>query len=141
MKRTTETFRRQHDELVRLAGVLVELVARDPMPASEVQRTLSKLAGVLRVHAAMEDEALYPRLLRHDDPELRALARDFLDRFGSAYRGFLDFRAQWSSIEQIAAAPADLARGARAVAELLGRRIAEENTVLYERVDALFPLG
>lgn len=141
MKRTTESFRRQHDELARLVGVLLELVARAPMPAAEVQRTLSRLAGVLRVHTAMEDEALYPRLLQHTDPEVRALARDFLDRFGSAYRGFLDVRARWASVEQITAAPAELARDVRAVADALRERVHEENAVLYERVDQLFPMG
>jgi hypothetical protein len=140
MKRTTETFRRQHDELARLVGVLLELVARTPMPAAEVQRVLSRLAGVLRVHVAMEDEALYPRLLDHADPEVRTLARGFLDRFGSAYRDFLDFRARWAKVEQIAAAPAELAREVRTVAGALRERVGEENAVLYERVDQLFPV-
>ena len=141
MERATEKFRRQHEELGRLAAGLLELVGKRPLPTDELQSTLSKIAGVLKVHAAMEDEALYPRLLEHEDPSVRALAREFVERFGAAYRGFLAFRARYTTVDQIASAPDELERETRAVVQLLGERITEENGVLYERVDRLFPTG
>jgi hypothetical protein len=140
MPTSTERFRRQHAELGDLATALVALLTHEwgGIRADEAQRTLSQLAGKLRVHAAMENEALYPRLLTHDDDRVREVARGFVDEFGAAYRKFLEFRARWVTAETIAQAPDAFALEARAAIAILGERIAHENAELYRMVDTLY---
>lgn len=141
MTTATGNFRRQHHELGELAG---ELLAQASGPsladrAAQVSSILSKLAGRIRVHAAMEDDALYPRLLEHDDADVRALGERFQREFGGIYDAFLSFRERWTR-DAIAADPDGFRQQARGVVHALGERIKAENTVLYARVDTLFPL-
>ncbi|MCB9659563.1 MAG: hemerythrin domain-containing protein [Polyangiales bacterium] len=141
MTTATGNFRRQHHELGQLAS---ELLAQASEPAleeraGEVSSVLSKLAGRIRVHAAMEDDALYPRLLEHDDAEVRALGERFQREFGGIYDAFLSFRERWTR-DAIATDPEGFRLQARGVVNALGARIQAENSELYARVDALFPV-
>lgn len=134
----TARFRRQHAELATLVGeVLAHLkdlpaVGRDPMP---VRRALAVLAGKLKVHAAMEDEALYPSLLAHKDERLRDIAKSFRARFGEVYEAFFAFLDHWST-EAIAADPAAFAEATGGAMKALATRVQLENEVLYAEVDA-----
>lgn len=136
----TDTFRRQHAELGQLAQELSLALggASGVLREGDALRAVARLAGKLRVHAAMEDEALYPRLLAHPDPEVRAMAARFRQLFGGAYDAFFAFRDAWTH-EAVARAPADFVREARALVSALGERIVHENDELYARVDALYP--
>src|SRR4051795_2592368 len=75
----TDAFRKQHAEI----GALVEslksaLASRKIVDESDKVRTiLSSLFGKLSVHLAMEDNSLYPRLEKHEDPKLREVAHRF----------------------------------------------------------------
>lgn len=135
----TARFRRQHAELFEEAlalGALLdaEKIRVDPQ---EVRRALSRFAGRLRVHARMEDEALYPRLLAHEDPALRGLAERFLSEVGGLYSSFDAFEQRWPDAATIGRNPADFVRDTGRVLRSLGKRMMAENGELYPAVDAL----
>lgn len=100
-----------------------------------VRRSLAVLAGKLKVHAAMEDEALYPSLLSHADPNVQRVARDFRAQFGGVYEIFLAYVARWTP-EAIAANAAEFVKETRGAMTALGERIVHENDELYAMVDA-----
>jgi hypothetical protein len=132
----TSRFRRQHADLARLAAqVVAELdpvaMATDSRP---VRVSLAVLVGKLRIHAAMEDEALYPRLYAHAEPSLRALGLQFRAEFGEVYASFLAFLEAWNAAA-IEAHPSAFAVAARAALSALGTRVRLENEVLYEALD------
>lgn len=133
----THRFRRQHGELGDLAKTLVGLVAdeaalaRDP---SAARRALSALTGKLKVHAAMEDEALYPRLLVHSNGELREAAKRIHDSFGGIYAAFSTYSEEWPS-SKIEASPRAFAQATRETMRVLASRIQLENDELYALVD------
>jgi hypothetical protein len=141
MTTATRNFRRQHQELGDLAAQLLAFTKQPALgaQAAAVNSVLSQLAGRIRVHAAMEDDALYPRLLEHEDADVRALGARFQSDFGGIYDAFLAFRERWTR-EAIAAAPEDFRQQARGVVNTLGQRIRAEHDELYARVDELFPL-
>lgn len=133
----TARFRRQHAELASLAAALLSDLA-DPELAGDsraVRRSLAVLAGKLKVHAAMEDQALYPRLYAHADPTIRDLARRFRAEFGGVYASFLGFLAEWDA-PAIEGRPAEFRTAARAAMAALGTRVRLENDELYDAVDA-----
>lgn len=141
MTHATERFRRQHAELVELAGALSAILRNDwgALRADEAQMVLSRIAGKLRIHSAMENDALYPRLLRHDDAEVRHVARRFVGEFSSAYRAFLELRSRWVTADTIAERPDVFRAEAESAITVLSERIAHENAELYPMVDALYP--
>jgi hypothetical protein len=134
----TENFRRQHEDLLALAFEIAPLlaedaVARDPAAA---RRALARFAGRLRVHAAMENDALYPRLLAHRDPTVRARAEGLYEEVGRLYADFDAFMARFPDAAALAVDPSGFARSTRAVLRALGVRMARENEELYPLVDA-----
>lgn len=137
MPLATERFRRQHAELAELAGALSKQLATQRLDPGAAQHALAQIAGKLKVHAAMENEALYPRLLSHDDAHVRATAGRFATEFGDVYELFLEFRGRWPDAAAIARAPADFSAQAHGAFVLLGERIKAENAELYEMVDRL----
>jgi hypothetical protein len=134
----TERFRRQHQELAALAADVLshieheDRLSLDPRPA---RRSLAVLAGKLRIHAAMEDEALYPRIAVHPNESLRTLARRFHTEFGDVYRGFLSFVDMWNT-EAIQERPDEFAAGVRSAMTALAARVRLENEQFYAAIDA-----
>ena len=132
---------RQHEELAALAKQLVQsldtrVLAVDATPA---RRTLAIFSGRLRVHAAMEQEALYPRLLSSSDPEVAAKAQQLFDEIGDIYEVFFKHLSLWPDAASIKVDPEAFCRDTMALLYRLKQRMKRENEELYplvERVDA-----
>lgn len=128
----TSIYRRQHEELERLAGGLAAIL--ETGSATELRTTLARLAGVLKVHLAMEDKNMYPRLLEHEDPEVRSMAAEYQRTMGDLAPAFNGYYDRWSetAIERDRRGFAEATKG---IAAALGARIALENDHLYAMVD------
>lgn len=137
----TARFARQHDQLAELAEDLLRMLdaddlALDPTP---VRRTLAVFSGRLRVHAAMEQEALYPRLLASSDPLVASKAQELLDDVGDIYKAFFDHMSRWSSADEIRARCELFRRETWALLHRLHARMKRENDELYPLVDRSNP--
>ena len=131
-------FRRQHEELMNIAAKLFpELVpakiATDP---TEARRLMARFRGLLVVHAAMENEALYPRLLEHPRAEVRDVAKKLLAEVGSLYDGVHVHAERWSDAAAMQRDPSAFVRDTLELLKLLGRRMVRENQELYPLADA-----
>ncbi len=137
--RPTDNFRRQHEELATLGTELLQRLAEPAEEvaknAGELRRSMARFAGKLSVHASMENEALYPRLLEHADPNVRNTARALFDEVKGIYSGFGAFTKRWPSTESIVADPATYARESKKVLKTLWMRMVRENDELYPLVD------
>jgi hypothetical protein len=139
MPRSTARFVAQHAEIVRLAGELLALLdpaalAADPTMA---RRALATLGGRLRIHAAMENEALYPRLFGCGVPDVERKARELYDSFGGLYEQFTQHARKWSEAAAIARTPAAFADETASILARLRQRIAREDAELYPMADRL----
>jgi hemerythrin-like domain-containing protein len=130
----TDNFRRQHQDLLAMAGDIVAKLKAEPNDARGLRNQLSALAGKLTVHLAMEDKALYPRLVQADVENSRSLANAFQKEMGGVAGTFADYNQKWQ-MNAIAADPAGFARETHAVFATIGRRIARENNELYPLAD------
>ena len=97
----------------------------------------TQFAGKLSVHASMENDALYPRLLEHHDPTIRASARVLMDEVGALYEAFGEYARKWPTVVSIEADPRAFARDTREVLRVLAFRMMRENDELYPLVDAI----
>ena len=138
MEQATENSRRQHVELRRLSDELLSVV-ESPPPLDEraAQRVLSRLVGVLKVHVAMEIDGLYPPLLQHEQNEVRSMASEMVRRLRATYDGFLEFRLTWTP-EAVRADPASFAKRAQALVTNLHKATQNEESDLYNKVDAIY---
>jgi hypothetical protein len=129
----TDKFRAQHDEILGLAG---EITARlgAGIDAPAVRKTLSSLAGKVSFHLAMEDKALYPRLMQQKDQQANALARRFMSEMGGLAEVFASYNTKWQ-VSAIKADPEGFATETRKVFGALAHRIQRENAQLYPLAD------
>lgn len=132
----TKTFRRQHRELQKLANDLSKASLTSAYDAERIQVALRRFIGKLRVHAAMETEALYPILLEHDDPSIRARAEHLHEELGPLYGLMEDFVARWSTAAEIDARRIRFRIELVRVLARLGWRMMKENRELYPMADA-----
>jgi hypothetical protein len=110
--RSTDRFRRQHEELVELGGqifacLVVPSLEADPNP---VRHLLARFKGKLEIHASMENEALYPRLLAHPDAGVRETADRLQDEVGDLYQSVGAYLQRWPTSQSISGNAPDFAR-------------------------------
>lgn len=135
----TDSFRRQHAELAALAvdirnRLSVEEIERD---ARGIRTALARFGGKLRVHARMENEALYPDLMTHRDGSVRREAGRLLDEVGLLYATFDRLEQRWPTADVLAEQPREFILDVLGCFEQLGRRMSAENKTLYPLADAL----
>lgn len=133
----SDRFRRQHEELETLAAEILAQLDKTTFPsnAREVRRMMARFKGKLIVHGSMENEALYPRLLAHDDEQVRALTQALFEDLGGVYDAFTEHHAKWTSVEAIEQDPSGYANQTRDMFAVLRRRLARENAELYPLAD------
>lgn len=130
---STLPFQRQHEELGRLAAEIagrldVGTLEKD---GAEVRRLVARFAGKLRMHAAMENEALYPRLRAHPDAEVRAAADRLWNEVGTIYAEFDSYSKRWLVGDAISRDPRTFALDTHAIFARLGTRMIRESRELY----------
>jgi iron-sulfur cluster repair protein YtfE (RIC family) len=130
----SDNFRRQHQDLLAMAGEIAGKLKAEPSDARGLRNLLSAMAGKLTVHLAMEDKALYPRLAQVDVENSRSIARAFQQEMGHLAGAFAEYNQKWQ-MNAIAADPTGFARDTHAVFAAIGRRIARENNELYPLAD------
>lgn len=138
MDRPTERFRRQHKELVKLAGELMQVLDAETLAErpEEACRRLARFTGKLKVHAAMENAALYPRLLESEHAAVRNEARRLFLEVGELYDHFASYSERWCSAAAVQADPACFSTETVSLLQRLGQRMMRENEDLYPLVDA-----
>jgi hypothetical protein len=129
----TDKFRQQHEEILAIAGDIQKQI-KTQADAKVLRSHLSNLAGKLNFHLAMEDEALYPRIMKLDD-KAGALAKKFVAEMGGLSQAFAAYNTKWQT-SAIRADPAGFASETREMFVALGRRVARENAELYPVADA-----
>ena len=135
--RPTETYRKHHHELraiaARIESVLdAAAIAKDPNAAALAVR---ELFGKFTIHLALEDNSLYPRCLRHDDPRLRQVADRFQREMGDLGQRFDAYKRSWPGPLAIARDPARFVTDTVAVLALLRARVGREESEFYDIVD------
>lgn len=129
----TDKFRVQHNDILKLAGEITgELNAS--ADAAKVRKLLSNMAGKINFHLAMEDKALYPRLLEQKDTQVNALATRFMKEMGGLGEVFTAYNSKWQ-VSAIRANPSQFTDETRQVFAALTNRIARENRELYPLAD------
>lgn len=135
----TRMYREQHANLLLLARQLDPMLeaaalARD---ARAARALVSRLAGGLRVHLAMEDQSLYPFLLASADANVREHARRFRDDLGRIRSGLAEYLARWPTARAVESEPATFVAHTRELLLAVATRVAREDGELFALVDRL----
>lgn len=131
--RYMDKFRTQHDDILRAMAEISERIKAKAEPAT-LRTLLSGLAGKVNFHLAMEDQALYPRLMESGDAAVKARATKFKDQMGDLGEVFTRYNARWQ-VSAIRGDAQGFADETRKVFGALAKRIERENAELYPLAD------
>jgi iron-sulfur cluster repair protein YtfE (RIC family) len=87
----TDNLRKQHNEIVQVVRDITVKLGNQPLDATGMRSLLSRLAGQVVFHLAMEDESLYPRLAASDDQTAKGTATKFMQEMGGVAEVFTSF--------------------------------------------------
>lgn len=124
---------RQHKEHGELISKIIihksEQQVKDN--AANIALLLSQLAGKLKIHAITEDQFLYPSLMNHINPQIKAKAQAFNTEMGGLAKTFEEFKNRFMTSKRIADNPQDFLMESQKVLAILTKRIDKENIELY----------
>lgn len=137
--RKTEQFRQQHDAIVATVTELSAYLSRPKLDENipTVVALLVRLSGKIKAHLAMEDGALYPRMISSADPQAAELAKQYQAEMGDISEAFKNYVAQWLSPAAIGDDPNAFIKETKALFAALSDRIDRENQILYRLADQL----
>jgi len=134
----SKMYREQHDEIEVAMAELEGLLTPEGV-AADVHGVRSRVAGFLGkvgVHLAMEDKALYPKLLDSADLKVRRTAERFVKELGGLSDQLNAYNAEWPNALVVERDPRRFIDETSDIFELLTRRIQKENDELHPLLDA-----
>lgn len=135
----TDSYRKQHTELLELAGKLAAKLSKDEVVSNstEIVVMLSQFASKLNMHLTMEDKALYPKLMASSNAKTAQTAKDYMTEMGGIKQVVEKYLAAWSLAKNITAEPQKFIDESKGIVAALKTRIDKENNILYPLADAL----
>lgn len=135
----THRFRSQHSEIAAIVQ-RIEVIMASPNwapRAQEVRQAFSELSAKLRIHLALEDDVLYPRLARHDDSKVRDMATRYQSEMGGIRDAYEAYLAAWVHSGKLVTDTAGFSAATQGLFAALKDRIHRENTEVYTLVDSV----
>lgn len=132
----TDSYRKQHVEIADLVDRIEALLDPNGLAAqaAALRALLSTLFGKLTVHLTMEDNALYPRLEKHADPQVRDLARRFREEMAGVRPKIETFGRKWTE-SAIRSDAAGCCAETRTLFAAIKDRMSREETQFYACAD------
>lgn len=133
----TANFRRQHDDILSIATEISNLLNAQALSkdASNIAILNAKLAGKVKFHLAMEDDSLYPRLLKENDDKVKSLAQKYISEMGGISKTYLAYLDKWKNAAAIQANAMQYVNETKNLFKVLADRISKENNELYPIID------
>ncbi len=123
----------QHKEILGLVNQVLPLIeSKDKVIANSktISATLSSLLGKIVMHLSLEDNFLYPKIMKIG-PDQKKVAESFQTEMGGIKKAFSDFMKEYGSSSSIEAKPDDFVEALKAILSALGNRISREEKDLY----------
>lgn len=135
----TQRYRAQHAQIVALVSQIWALLEDADLSkkTADIRNLISSLVGKLSIHLAMEDKSLYPKLMSHDNLEVRGLSKRYSEEMGSLGDDFTKFNRRWLTAAMIEQDPVNFVGELKLILTSLQTRIEKENNGLFKLVDNL----
>ena len=134
-----EMLRKQHADLIEQVDTIRILIKKDEIVcnATMFHELLSKLSTDLGLHLLIEDDLLYPALMKYSKETISDIANRFVIELGGVKEAFKKYNAKWASHETIPECLEELISETEAIAAMLKKRIDKENNKLFPCIEKL----
>ncbi|MFT0532100.1 hemerythrin domain-containing protein [Castellaniella hirudinis] len=131
-------FKLQHVQILKAIHQLRQYAKAGIVEnAPHLSRELLSIKSKIKLHLAIEDDILYPRLQKKGDPLVSQLAHRYQAEMQSLAADFLAFVDRWGHTDQIAGNPEAFRQDCNVVIKALHQRIQRENLEFYPAAERL----
>lgn len=131
-------FKQRHEELLGEVTLLRSLITKEQLAnkatASLAHQKLCQLVVTMKQHLAEEDRGIYPELLTHSDPKLKAIAWNFIGGQKPLNKIFLDYSKKLNHCQY--EFNDELIKETQEIMHLLCKRIESERDILFPQLEA-----
>lgn len=132
-----DKFKHQHVDILQRVAALRELTrAGVAANAQAIAEGIIGMSAVIKLHLAVEDQALYPALQRSGDAALARMGRQYQDEMGPLAQAYEAFARRWNTAQRLQGDPEGFRADANDVLRRLHERMQRENREFYPRIEA-----
>ena len=132
-----DKFKHQHTDILRSIATLRALAhAGVEANASAIAQGIVAMSGTIKLHLAVEDQALYPALQRGHNPELARMGQQYQRDMGPIAQAYEAFARRWNRPESVRRDEQGFRDDANQVLRMVHERMQRENRDFYPRIEA-----
>jgi iron-sulfur cluster repair protein YtfE (RIC family) len=133
-----DKFKHQHVDILGSIAALRSLAhAGVAHNAAEIARLIVDMSSTIKLHLAVEDQALYPALQRGSNAELASMGLQYQQEMGAIARAYEAFSRRWNRPESVRRDAQGFRNDANQVLRMVHERMQRENRDFYPRIEAL----
>ncbi|WP_042421941.1 hemerythrin domain-containing protein [Comamonas granuli] len=133
-----DKFKHQHVSILGSIAALRSLAhAGVAHNAAEIARLIVAMSSTIKLHLAVEDQALYPALQRGNNPVLARMGQEYQRDMGPIAQAYEAFARRWNLAESLRRDEQGFRDDANRVLRLVHERMQRENHEFYPRIEAL----
>lgn len=131
-----EKLKHQHvDILGNISALRLLVQAGVAQNAAHIAGLIVSMSSTIKLHLAIEDQALYPALQRGANPELARLGHQYQKDMGPIAQAYDAFTRRWNRPESVRHNEQDFRDDANRVLRMVFERMQRENLDFYPRIE------
>lgn len=132
-----DKFKHQHADIMSNISALRRLAqAGVAQNAADIARLIVSMSSTIKLHLAVEDQALYPALQRGDNPELARMGQKYQTDMGPIAQAYEAFARRWNRADSVLHDEQAFRDDANRVLRMVHERMQRENRDFYPRIEA-----
>ena len=131
-----DKFKHQHLDILRSIDLLRQLThAGVERNAAEIAQRIVAMSSTIKLHLAVEDQALYPALQRSGNASLARLGRQYQSDMGPIASAYDAFARRWNTAESLRTDEKGFRAEANVVLRKVYERMQREDHDFYPRIE------
>jgi iron-sulfur cluster repair protein YtfE (RIC family) len=131
-----EKFKHQHRDILGNISALRRLAqAGVAQNAADIAELIVSMSSTIKLHLAVEDQALYPALQRGANAELARMGQQYQKDMGPIAQAYDAFAKRWNRPESVRRDEQSFRDDANRVLRMVFDRMQRENRDFYPRIE------
>ena len=132
-----DRFKHEHRDILGQIATLRQLAHSGvEHNATAIAQGIVAMSSTIKLHLAVEDQALYPALQRGDNPELARMGQQYQTDMGPIAQAYEAFARRWNRADSVLHDEQAFRDDANRVLRMVHERMQRENRDFYPRIEA-----
>lgn len=129
-----EIYLKQHNAIKQEIREINALISKESSEENirEIVRHINLLAGKINMHLAVEDQHLYPKLLKSEENKVREITERYIEEMSSLKEEFNTYKVKFNTTTKLKETEKEFAQATKLMTHKIMSRIEKEEKELYQ---------